>query len=94
MSITNDVAEHDVGDAALRQARQHRDVFVGVGIPAAAGGKLLQPEPCRVSGDHCGPQTVRTASPAVLIEHRDHGHNVDVVPRAQRRETTVFAAAP
>ena len=45
MSVTNDVAEDDVGDAALRQTRQRRDVFVGVGVPAAAGGELFQPEP-------------------------------------------------
>ena len=93
MSVTHDVAEHDVGDASLRQARQCRDVFVGVGVPAAPGGELLQLEPGRVCRQDAGRQAVRTASPAVFIEHRNHGHNVEAVPCAQHGQATVFATA-
>jgi hypothetical protein len=54
MTVTNDVAKDDMRDATLRQKRQRRDVFVGVSIPAAPGGELLQFEPSRCAATIAG----------------------------------------
>src|SRR5207248_1422892 len=82
MFVEEDVAEDHVGDPVALQFGEREAELLVVGAPRAAAHELAQLEALGLGGENLGPQPVRAASSARLVEHRHHCDDVEAVTGA------------
>src|SRR6185312_3222502 len=92
--VEHDVAADDVRDAAAGDIAENALKHRAVAVPRAPADELRQAEALCLRRDQLGPEAVRTAAQRLLVEHRDHRHDVEVTMHAMQRGAAVLAAAP
>ena len=94
MFVEQDVAEDDVRDAHRRGLGQRAIERGVVGSHVHVCVMRLKAEPLDLRGEDLGPQAVRPAARAVLVEHRDRGDEVEGGSCAVVCRARVLSAAP
>src|SRR5215467_13837544 len=94
MLVEHDVAEHDVRDASGGHAIEYARERLVVGVPGAAANDLRDAKAIGLRRDNLGTKAVGAAPCRILIEHGDHGHDVELLVDTVQRRAAVFSAAP